>query len=280
LRLLRNKEFYNSTYQKRYLDRLNRALGQADMFGLRAVRPAGAVQLPVVAGRAPLLLPLLVQTPAQGLAGETVALPITHPEVRGTAAATSSQVESVPFAALERIPSLPVELLLRVEVDSVRTWAGGVESLAAVKTFLPSASVTGGGTNAEAAEPIDDPLETPYSETNPHNEVDLHPSEFSCRLLQIAPALQSECTRRVIPRVLPELPFDKIDNETARPFFANAPKAENRRWGGRYIELAAAAIVLAAVLATGLHIARRAGTETPNVRRDAVALSVNAAAAR
>jgi hypothetical protein len=247
------------------------------MFGLRSVRSAVAVELPVVPGRAQPLLPVPIQTPAHALAGKIVALPITHHEVLGTPA---TNIESVPFAAQKPTPSLVVELGLQVEKGSVMGVATRAESLAPIKPLLPAAGLTGGSTNAEAAGPIDDPLEAPYSETNPHNEVDLRPSEFSWRRLQIAPALQSECTRRVIPRVLPELPFDKIDNETARPFFANAPKAENRRWGGRYIELAAAGIVLAAVLATGLHIARRAGTETPNVRRDAVALSVNAAAAR
>jgi len=112
--------------------------------------------------------------------------------------------------------------------------------------------------------------------------------EYFCQRSRIIPASFAEWTRRAIPRVLPELPFDKVvgaieallpEKVVAKPFFSDAPKVETRRWAGRYLELAAAAVVLATVLATGLDIARRVETETPNVRRDVAALRVTSALA-
>jgi hypothetical protein len=116
---------------------------------------------------------------------------------------------------------------------------------------------------------------------------DFVPLEYFCQRSRILPAWQTEWTKRSIPRVLPGLPFEKVagiedllaEKGAAKPFFANAPKIENRRWGGRYLEFAAAAVVLATVLATGLHIATHVGTEAPKVQRDLTAVRVNAAPA-
>jgi hypothetical protein len=261
-----------------------------------AVAPSGdaqsqgrsfAAELPVASGPKQAQRPLRVERPSYALelAGETGALPVSCPEVRVAAAVLQAGVEPLPFAAVAGAPRLPADPGLQIELESAPASVPQTESFVAV-TAIPLATVeTAGSTNADAPESVDDGPATRDFERHPPAEADLVPLEYFCPRPRIAPAVQAERTRRAIPRALPELPFGKVvgtiedllpEREAAKPFFANVPKIENRRWGSRYLELVAAAVVLATVLATGLHIATRVKTETPNMRRDLAAVRVNA----
>lgn len=101
--------------------------------------------------------------------------------------------------------------------------------------------------------------------------------------LRLAQPLQVE-----VEFTAPEVPFDKVasaiedplpQQDAAAPFSANPTKVETRRWGGRYLELTMAVIVLATVLAIGLHIASHAGTDRPSAPRDTAAVGVSVAPA-
>jgi hypothetical protein len=232
-------------------------------------------------GPTPLLLPPPVETTphAPALARETAALPISYPEGQAAVAAMRPGVEPSLFALVARPPRLPGEPGLQIQVESAPAMAAPAEGFSAVTALFPSGA---------APRPVDDNLAASDCEKHPPGEADLFPLEYFCQRSRIIRALHGEWTQRAIPRVLPELPFDKVlgaiedllpEKDAAKPFFAGAPKVETRRWGGRYLELAAAAIVLATVLGTGLHIATRLRTQTPNERRDVAALRVNAAPA-
>lgn len=177
-------------------------------------------------------------------------------------------VKTLQSMAVAAEPRPPVDQGLQIAVESAPELPARTESFTAVNALFPATAETTGSTNADASEVLNLPL------------------EYFCQRSRITPALHAEWTRRTIPRVRPDLPFDKpqgaIDDllperDAAKPVFADTAKVENRRWGGRYLELAAAAIVLATVLATGLHIATRVRTEAPGRRRDVAALRVSAA---
>jgi hypothetical protein len=246
-----------------------------------------AVEMPMVPGPTPALLPLPLETRhhAPSPADKTVVLPIAYPEARTAAAAGRAGIEPLPFAAVARAPRLPAGSGLEIEVDAT-AMAAQAEDIEAVKALFPATAEAAGNTHSDTPKAADKGLEARDFERHPPAEADLVPLEYFCQRWRITPALYAEWTRRALPRALPELPFDKVagaiedllpEKDPAKPFFAHASKVENRRWGGRYLELAAAAIVLATVLGTGLHIARRIRTETPNVRPDVAALRVNAA---
>jgi hypothetical protein len=252
---------------------------QAEDFAAAPAEPLSlTVEPPVVPGPTPVLLPVPVETPARTHTPEvkTAALPISYPEVRTAAAEGRAGIEPLPFAAVLGPSRLPREL-------KVESAPAGAEDFVTVQALFPGAAETAESTHTDKL--ADNGPETTDFERHPPAEADLVPLEYFCQRSPITPASYAEWTRRAIPRVVPELPFDKVvgaiedllpEKDAAKPFFAATTKVENRRWGGRYLELAAAAVVLATVLATGLHIARSVGTETSKVRPDVAALRVNA----
>jgi hypothetical protein len=263
--------------------------------GFAAVASSGAapgeacslpIESPVLPRPTPVLLPppIGMSAPAPALAGETEALRISYPEVRAVSATAQADIEPLPFAAVGAAPQLPGELGLQIDMDAPVLAARG-KSFAAVTALFPA---TPESPNTVALEPVNDEAHAPDFENHPPGEADLVPLEYYCQRSRATTAGPGGWSMRAAPCILPVLPFDKVvckiedllpGKEPAKPFFAATPKVGNRRWGGRYLEPAAAAMVLATVLATGIRIATRAGTETSNVRNDVVTVRANGASA-
>jgi hypothetical protein len=116
----------------------------------------------------------------------------------------------------------------------------------------------------------------------PPQEAGFIPLEYYCATATSGPSVTLEWKWRSPACSL--LPFglhltgEKLDapaavKKTVVPFLAPAAVAKKKKWEGRVIQLAAAAVLLVALTGFGMRFTAGSGTETPDVKPDAVASS-------
>jgi hypothetical protein len=264
---------------------------------------AGEIEAVLSMRRAPALAssPEFVdlQVAQAALPDESIAA-CTIPDPQAPSAAPSIYARAVAFPALPLAAVVGLDAAADAGIAFEATGLPDGGALAPLASALPAARGAERGKLVAMPAPVhvshaaparspeftlqtaDEELPDPYNfDENPPCEGDFVALEYFCQRSTVKLAAEPRWIYRKSACAIPAQPFDEVpgkiedclpQNEPEKPFFAERPKSTWRKWNVRSIEHIAAAALIATIMGAGYIATRRVGTETPDVRRDAVAV--------